>query len=306
MPMTQTSPNTLVILGPTASGKTTLGVQLARTLGGEILSADSRQVYQGLDIGSGKDLSEYNEGGTPVPYYLIDIVTLKEEYNLFRFQQDCYAAWSHIHERGPLPIIVGGTGLYLEAVLQGYRMVDAPENPALREELNNLDKAALLKQLKRAKPDLHNQTDTLDRDRTIRAIEIAVYSEKHPPPPAPDIRPQVLGIQWDRTILRQRITTRLKERMDNGLIEEVEALHATGYSWERLEFLGLEYRFISQLLQGKINNKNDCTQKLNAAIHQFAKRQETWFRRMERKGTKIHWVPEGALPLALAQLRGSE
>ena len=301
--MSDGKPNTLVILGPTASGKTTLGVQLARMLGGEILSADSRQVYRGLDIGSGKDLTEYGSGADGVPYHLIDIVGLEEEYNLFRYQQDCYSAWEDVHERGALPIIVGGTGLYLEAVLQGYRMVDAPKNPSLRESLADLDDEGLVARLQAVKPDLHNLTDSIDRERTIRAIEIAEYSAEHPPPPAPDVQAQVLGVQWDRAVLRERIAARLKARMAEGLIEEVEQLHASGVSWERLELLGLEYRFISQLLQGSINNENDCYQKLLAAINQFAKRQETWFRRMEKRGTKIHWVPEGALPHALAAMR---
>ncbi|MBI1320560.1 MAG: tRNA (adenosine(37)-N6)-dimethylallyltransferase MiaA [Candidatus Hydrogenedens sp.] len=295
--------NTLVVLGPTASGKTRLAVQLARTLGGEILSADSRQVYRGLDIGSGKDLSEYAEGGALVPYRLIDIADLDSEYSVFHFQRDCFAAWEDVTARGSLPIITGGTGLYLDAVLRGYRMAEVPEDVALRARLDALDDAALAAELQTLKPEQHNTTDTLDRARTIRAIEITTHEHEHPPEPGPPIRAVVLGALWPREELRKRIAARLQERLNVGMIEEVEALHARGVPWERLDLLGLEYRFVAAYLRGDLKNRNDLFQKLNAAIAQFAKRQDTWFRRMERNGTEIHWVPEARLDAALAILR---
>lgn len=298
--------NTLVVLGPTASGKTRLAVGLAGALGGEILSADSRQVYRGLDIGSGKDLSEYSVEGRPIPYHLIDCADLSEEYSVFHFQRDCFAAWEAVMARETLPILCGGTGLYLDAVLSGYRLVEAPENPTLRAELGGLDDDALAAQLRALQPEQHNTTDLGDRARMIRAIEIAAYSKDHPAPPAPPVRPLILGVAWPRQVLWERIGQRLKARLAEGLIEEVERLHEAGASWECLELLGLEYRFVSQYLQGEIRSKNDLFQKLNVAIRQFAKRQDTWFRRMERRGAVIHWIPEGRLDAALAVLRHHE
>ncbi len=302
-PMASSKHNTLVVLGPTASGKTSLGVQLARFLGGEILSADSRQVYRGLDIGSGKDLEEYATGGTAVPYHLIDIADLAEEFSVFAYQQAFYGAFEEVRSRGALPVVVGGTGLYLEAALSGYRMVAAPEDPELRAELEGLDDDALRTRLVALRPELHNRTDLEDRRRTVRAIEIAEYARDHAPPPAPEVRPLILGTCWDRDVLRRRIALRLRERLENGMIEEVEGLHAAGHSWERLELLGLEYRFIAQFLQGVIKNRNDLFQKLNAAIVQFSKRQGTWFRRMERKGATIHWIEEADLNTAMHVVR---
>lgn len=294
---------TLVVLGPTASGKTRLGAQLAHEFNGEILSADSRQVYRGLDIGSGKDLNEYMVEGAPVPYHLIDLVDLDTEFNVFMYQQAFFEAWERIQDHGKLPVVVGGTGLYLEAVLKGYRMVEAPENPALRSELADLSLEQLTERLRALKPDLHNTTDIKDRERCIRAIEIAVFGQTHTPEPAPPLRPLVLGARWPRPVLLNRISRRLKERLDSGLIEEVEHLHDYGYSWPRLELLGLEYRFVSQYLQGLIKNRNDLFQKLNAAIAQFAKRQETWFRRMERNGVEIHWIDRAHAEDALRVVR---
>lgn len=295
--------NSLVVLGPTASGKTALGVKLARLLGGEILSVDSRQVYRGLDIGSGKDLSEYGAGKNAVPYHLIDIVDLSSEFSVFDFQNACFDAWEDVRGRGALPVLVGGTGLYLEAALSAERMVPVPEDTELRKELEALSDEALAQRLRDAKPDTHNTTDFTERDRTVRAIEIAVHSARCGAKPAPPIRPLVLGIQWDREILRRRITARLRARLEEGMIDEVEQLHDAGWSWERLERLGLEYRLVSCFLRGQIRNRNDLFQKLNTAIHQFAKRQETWYRRMERRGQEIHWVSEARLDPALAILR---
>ena len=290
--------NLIVLLGPTASGKTRLGVRLAATWDGEILSADSRQVYRGLDIGSGKDLAEYTLDDHTVPHHLIDIVDIDTEFSVFDFQQAAYTAFEAILDRGKQPFLVGGTGLYLDAVLQRYRMVAAPENAALRNEVATWTVEALAARLIQVKGALHNTTDLMDhdgvaRERLVRALEIAEYSREHPPEPAPDIHALVLGVLWDREVLRERIRIRLKERLQTGLIEEVEGLHARGIPWERLEQLGLEYRFLAEFLQGKIRSRNDLLQKLHSAICQFAKRQDTWFRRMERQGTVIHWIPEG-------------
>ncbi len=292
--------DTIVVLGPTASGKTRLGVALARELNGEIISADSRQVYRGMDIGTGKDLVEYGD----VTYHLIDIVDPGEDFNVFLFQRLCFAAMEEIRERGRLPVIVGGTGLYLDAVLRKYRMVEVPENSELRRELSSLSMDELAARIMAVNPRLHNTTDLLDRDRLVRAIEIAEYERDHEPEPLPEIRPIVFGVRWERSALRSRITARLKERLASGMIEEVERLHNQGIPYETLEFYGLEYRFVARHLKGELN-RNDLFQKLNSAIHDFAKRQDTWFRRMERQGTTIHWLNGAGDPLeeALAILR---
>jgi len=293
-----TMKNLLVILGPTASGKTRLGVDLARACGAEILSVDSRQVYRGLDIGSGKDLEEYVVGGRTVPYHLIDIVDLDIEFSVFDFQRRFFETFESLQKRGTPAIGVGGSGLYLEAVLKRYRMVDVPPDQLLRSELGNTPIEDLRLRLKALRP-THNTTDLEDVDRLIRAIEIAEYSSRHEPEPAPAIDALVLGVRWDRKILRRRIRARLGARLEAGLIEEVEALHSNGVPWEKLSFLGLEYRFVSQFLRGEIRNRNDLEQKLASAICAFAKRQETWFRRMQRQGVAIHWVEEGATSEAL-------
>jgi tRNA dimethylallyltransferase len=275
----------LVILGPTASGKTRLGVELSRLVSGEIISADSRQVYRGMDIGTGKDRAEYGE----VPCHLIDIVAPGYEFNVFEFQRRFLECFADIRVRGNMPVLVGGTGMYLEAVLKGYRLAEVPENHSLRAELANLSSDALTERLKHVAARLHNTTDLLDRHRLVRAIEIAAYDRSHPLEPLPEIRSLVFGIRWNREALRRRITDRLKERLAQGMIEEVAELHASGVPWETLEFYGLEYRFIARHLKGELS-RNDMIQKLNSAIHDFAKRQETWFRRMEKNGIAIHWL----------------
>lgn len=283
--------DTIVILGPTASGKTRLGVGVAREVGGEIISADSRQVYRGMDLGTGKDLDEYGE----TPYHLIDLLNPGEEFNVFRFQRLCFAAMDEIRGRGRVPVIVGGTGLYLDAVLRGYRMVEAPEDPGLRAELASQSPEELASRLLALNPRLHNTTDLLDRERLARAIEIAEYERNHEPEPLPEFHPMVFGVRWERSMLRRRITARLRARLDAGLIDEVERLHREGVSYETLDFYGLEYRFVARHLQGELT-RNDLFQKLNSAIHDFAKRQETWFRRMERQGVGIHWLDGAGEP----------
>jgi len=299
------TPNAVIVLGPTASGKTRLAVHLAARLDGEVISADSRQVYRGLDIGSGKDLDEYTLDGRAIPFHLIDICGLEHEFSVFEFQQRCFHCLDDCWERAAMPVICGGTGLYLEAVLQGYRMVAVPEDDTLRAELHALDDDALRARLASLRPDQHNTTDAIDRARTIRAIEIAEYTAQNPPPPAPEIRPVVLGVQWPREEQRQRIRERLHARLEAGLIEEVQGLLESGIPPERLDLLGLEYRFVTQYLRGEIRSRNDLTQKLAAAIAQFAKRQETWFRRMERRGTPIHWVPQGDVDEAWGVVGGA-
>jgi tRNA dimethylallyltransferase len=279
--------NLLAVLGTTASGKTSLAVQLARALNGEIISADSRQVYRGLDIGSGKDLDEYQE----IKHHLIDVADPGYEYNIFDFQQDFIATFDDMQARQKLAIMAGGSALYVDSILKGYRLVEVPENPALREELAALEQSALVERLLSLKPNQHNTTDILERDRLIRAIEIAIGEQNADRDQVefPNINPHVLAIKWQRDVVRQRITARLKARLKSGLIEEVEGLHRQGVSWETLYFYGLEYRFVGQFLQGQLN-RNDMVQKLNTAIHQFAKKQDTWLRRLERSDTKIHWI----------------
>jgi len=279
--------NMLVVLGSTASGKTKLAVALAQMLNGEIISADSRQVYRGLDIGSGKDLDEYQD----IKHHLIDIVDPGYEYNIFDFQQNVIDAYQEITNKNKLAIMAGGSALYVDSILKGYRLIEVPENIALRASLATLSHDDLVNKLQQLKPNLHNTTDLIDRDRLVRAIEIAQgeHDAQGSHNDFPDLKPLIFAIRWPREVIRQRITERLKVRMEQGLIEEVAQLHAQGVSWETLYFYGLEYRFIAQHLQGQLS-KNDCFQKLNAAIHQFSKKQDTWLRRLERNGTNIHWL----------------
>jgi tRNA dimethylallyltransferase len=284
--------NLIVILGPTASGKTRHAARLARELGGEVISADSRQVYKGMDLGTGKDLDEFVVDHVRVPYHLIDIVTPDYEFNVFEFQQRFFECFLEISGRGILPIMVGGTGLYIEAVIAGYRMRKVPEDHAFRKEAKRQDLETLRDRLFNVNPALHNTTDLLDRKRVIRAIEIAEYSRDHPISPEqgiPSINPLIIGVRWEREVLRRRITERLQQRLAVGMIEEVNTLHQSGISWEKLSFFGLEYRYISLYLRGEMTY-DEMFRTLNTKIHQFAKRQDTWFRRMERHGIKIHWI----------------
>jgi len=283
--------NLIVILGPTASGKTALAAQLAKVLGSEIISADSRQVYRGMDLGTGKDFSEYCVEGVAIPCHLIDIIDPNVDFSVFDYQQCFFRCFTEISSRGVLPLLVGGTGLYLESVLQGYRMREVPENPELRKELASEPMESLVRRLLALRSRVHNKSDILDRARLIRAIEIAAHSRHHDHvwPPPPRIEALVAGVRWERRLLRQRITARLRQRLAAGMIEEVRSLNASGVSWERLHYFGLEYRYIGLYLQGILDYQT-MFETLNTKIHQFAKRQETWFRRMERNGTVIHWI----------------
>jgi len=286
--------NLLVVLGPTASGKTGLAVRLARRIGGEILSADSRQVYRGMDLGTGKDLAEYGRSGDLVPFHLIDICDPEEEFSVFTFQELFYPCFREILRRGKIPILTGGTGLYLDSVIRGYRMPAVPENQRLREKLAGEGMESLRRRFRSLCPDVHNTTDLLERERLIRPIEIAEFSREHPhaaEPPVP-VSPLVIGIRCDRNDLRRKITLRLQSRLEAGMIDEVRRLHDRGIAWERLESFGLEYRYVSLYLQQKIT-REEMFQTLKTRIHQFAKRQETWFRGMEKNGVRIRWI-EGA------------
>ena len=306
--------NCIVILGPTAVGKTGVGVGVADFYSGQIISADSRQVYKGLDIGSGKDLDEYilDKGKSTerkIPYHLIDNADVKDEYNVFNYQKDFYKIFSDLQEQKILPVIVGGTGMYLDAIVRGYDLVEVPTNQELRKQLagkSEIELTQILSELKiKSGNKLHNSTDITERHRLLRAIEIEVFtqekksnpelnnyrnSEEDKMPLRPEIKPIIIGTTFERSILRDNVTKRLKQRLQEGMINEVQSIHDSGISWERLERLGLEYRFVSEFLQGKILTEQELFEKLNTAIHQFVKRQETWFRGMERKGVNIFWL----------------
>ncbi len=287
--------NLIVLLGPTASGKTRLAARLAAELGAELISADSRQVYRGMDIGTGKDLSEYVVDGAPVPYHLIDVAEPGHLFSVFEFQQRFYSCFYEIAARGKMPILVGGTGLYIESVLREYRMLPVPEDASLRGELAGKGMEELAAMLLHLNPALHNTTDLTGRERLVRAIEIALHTVRHGSQDAierPGIVPLVIGIRWDRAVLRERITQRLRERLGQGMIEEVRRLRDSGVPWERLDEMGLEYRYVSLYLRGEMAFE-EMVRTLNIRIHQFAKRQDTWFRGMERRGITIHWI-EGA------------
>jgi tRNA dimethylallyltransferase len=280
-------PELITILGPTATGKTKLATCLAFQINGEIISADSRQVYKGLDIGTGKDLDDYVVEGRQIPYHLINNADVSYEYNLFDFQQDFLRAFYKL-KNDKMPILVGGTGLYLESVLKGYNLKKAPINEELRRELSKETDETLIDLLSSYRP-LHNKTDIEERERLIRAIEIAKFEHEHPEVKFPAIDSIIFGVKLDRQAIKDRITLRLQERLKNGMIEEVDSLLHQGTPAQRLFKLGLEYRFIAQYLTNELNY-NDMYQKLNSAIHAFAKRQMTWFRKMEREGIVINWI----------------
>jgi tRNA dimethylallyltransferase len=280
----------ITVLGPTAVGKTAFAAHLALALDAEIISADSRQVFSGMDIGTGKDLADYNVDGKIIPSHLLDIAEVGTEYNVFQFQSDFQNAWDVITAKGKIPILCGGTGLYLESVLLGYNLAEVPENVALRQELDLLENYELIKKISSYRQ-LHNTTDSIDRERMLRAIEIEWFKEQYQKQqPENDFsHTPVLGIRFDRKIVRERITARLTQRLKEGMIEEVQHLLDKGISKERLIFYGLEYKFVTMYLSGEMNY-DEMFRLLNTAIHQFAKRQMTWFRRMEKKRIKILWL----------------
>lgn len=279
----------ITILGPTASGKTALAASLARKMGNaEIISADSRQVYRGMDIGTGKDLADYTVGGVDIPYHLIDIVEAGERYNLFQFQQDFWTAYNDIRQRGKFPIMCGGTGLYIESVLKSYKMVPVPENPELRRKLEHYTLEELTQLLGTYKA-LHNTTDVDTPKRAIRAIEIQQYykENKIDEREFPSLRSLTIGVRVDREVRRQKISQRLRDRLDQGMLQEVEGL-LRKVPADALMYYGLEYKYLTQCCIGQLSYE-EMVRQLEIAIHQFAKRQMTWFKGMERRGTPIIW-----------------
>jgi tRNA dimethylallyltransferase len=289
----------IAILGPTASGKTTLAAHLAAKLHTEIISADSRQVYRRMDLGTGKDLADYEVEGQPIPYHLIDIAEPGTKYNVFQYQQDFLRAYKDIADKGKLPIVCGGSGLYIESILRGYRMEDVRENKALRQQLEGKSLEELTEILKTYKT-LHNTVQTDTAKRAIRAIEIADFYEQHGISQTaegnqPLYHPLVIGVKIDRELRREKISRRLRQRLDEGMVEEVKGLLAEGIAAEDLIYYGLEYKFLTLYVTGQLSYEEMVSQ-LEIAIHQFAKRQMTWFRGMERRGVKIHWI-EATLPM---------
>lgn len=280
----------ITILGPTASGKTPLAVALADKLGAEIISGDSRQVYRRMDLGTGKDLVDYVVDGRPVPYHLIDIVEPGYKYNVFEYQRDFLKAYEAISAKGKLPVLCGGTGMYIESVLKGYRLLPVPENPELRASLEGKSLEELTDILKRYKK-LHNSTDVDTAKRAVRAIEIEEYYKQQPPEyrKFPSLKSLIIGVDIDRELRREKITRRLKQRLEEGMVEEVRGLLAEGIPAENLIYYGLEYKFLTQYAIGELSYE-EMFHQLETAIHQFAKRQMTWFRGMERRGFTIHWL----------------
>ena len=289
----------ITILGPTASGKTPLAAALAKEIGGEIISADSRQVYRRMDIGTGKDLEDYTlhtpHSTLHIPYHLIDIAEPGTKYNLFQYQQNFFEVYNDIIGRGVTPILCGGTGLYIEAVLKGYKLSPVPQNPALRQQLEGKSLEELTQMLVELKAkngsNMHNKTDVDSCQRAIRAIEIEEYNLHQPTAKRelPPVDSLIIGVNIDREERRRKITNRLKTRLEGGMVEEVKALLDEGISADDLIYYGLEYKFVTEYLLGKISYDEMFT-RLEIAIHQFAKRQMTWFRGMERRGFTIHWI----------------
>lgn len=297
----------ITILGPTATGKTKLAVKLASILGGEIISADSRQVYRGMNLGTGKDLDDFIVQGKQIPYHLIDLHDPGYEYNIFEFQSDFKNAHSLIEKRGNIPIMCGGSGMYLDSILRAYQMKQAPLNEKLREDLEGLSHKMLIDRLKAVSP-LHNTTDVNIPERLIRAIEIAEAenSSKVLFDYIKVLRTINFGILFERKQIRERITERLQKRLEEGMIDEVKNLLDEGFTEDQLTFYGLEYKYLIMCVVGKIS-WDEMFDKLNIAIHQFAKRQMTWFRRMEKKGVHINWIDgnlssEESLSLILKKL----
>ena len=288
--MKQQNTNLIVVLGPTASGKTTFAVNLAYCLKSEIISADSRQIYTEMNLGTGKDLIDYTIHNENIPYYLIDILDAGCKYNVYEYQRDFVTVFKNLTEKNMVPILCGGTGMYIEAVLKNYNLVEVPINEELRTRLDIFSDAELIKILAEKKP-LHNVSDTTFRERTIRAIEIADFHENNSKniSEKPQINPIIFGIRYNRDIERINITQRLQQRLEDGMIKEVELLLKNGVNATNLMYYGLEYKFLTLHVTGEISYK-EMFEKLNTAIHQFAKRQMTWFRKMEKNGAKIHWI----------------
>ena len=286
----------ITILGPTASGKTPFAAALAYELNSEIISADSRQIYRQMDLGTGKDLADYTVNGRAIPYHLIDIADPGYKYNVFEYQRDFLAAYEDIRQRGLLPILCGGTGMYLESVLKGYKLMPVPENPELRARLANCSLEELTRQLSQYKT-LHNSTDVDTVKRVIRAIEIEEYYAAHPVPERefPSLKSLIIGVDIDRELRREKITRRLKQRLDEGMVDEVRKLIEQGIHPDDLIYYGLEYKYLTLYVTGQLTF-DEMFRGLEIAIHQFAKRQMTWFRGMERRGFTIHWV-QAELPM---------
>lgn len=285
----------ITVLGPTASGKTTFAAALAARLDTEIISADSRQIYRSMDIGTGKDLADYTVNGKAIPYHLIDICDPGYKYNVFEYQHDFFRAYEAIREKGKLPILCGGTGMYIEAVLKGYKLLDVPQNPELRESLKDKSLPEL-EQILAGYKVLHNKTDVDTAQRAIRAIEIEEYYKSE----APDaneydpVNSLIIGIDIDRELRREKISRRLRARLDEGMVDEVKGIIASGVKPEDLIYYGLEYKYLTLYIIGELSYE-DMVSQLEIAIHQFAKRQMTWFRGMERRGSEIHWI-DATLP----------
>ena len=285
----------ITILGPTASGKTSLAAALAARIDAEIISADSRQVYRGMTIGTGKDLDDYRQGDRLIPYHLIDICEPGTKYNLFQYQQDFHLIYNNIVARGVRPILCGGTGLYIESVLKGYALSPVPQNQALRDELADKSLAELTEMLEDLKHRnhsvMHNRTDVDTAQRAIRAIEIETYNLEHPTDnrTLPPIASVIIGVDINREERRRKITQRLKQRLEEGMVDEIRQLLDRGIAPENLIYYGLEYKFVTEYVIGKTRYE-EMFRQLEIAIHQFAKRQMTWFRGMERRGFTIHWI----------------
>ena len=286
----------IALLGPTASGKTPFAAALAAELDTEIISADSRQIYKQMDLGTGKDLADYTVNGRLVPYHLIDIAEPGYKYNVFEYQRDFLAAYEDIRQRGKLPIVCGGTGMYLESVLKGYRLLPVPENPELRQKLAHHTVEELTQILKGYKT-LHNTTDVDTAKRAIRAIEIEEYYAHTPVDERtfPKLNSLIIGVDIDRDLRRAKITRRLKQRLNDGMVEEVRHLLTQGIAPEDLIYYGLEYKYLTLYIIGQLTYE-EMFHELETAIHQFAKRQMTWFRGMERRGFTIHWI-NATLPM---------
>lgn len=282
----------ITILGPTACGKTHFAACLAAKTGGEIISADSRQVYKRMNLGTGKDYDDYLVNGKIIPYHLIDILEPGENYNVFEYQKDFLGALNEIKNRGKMPIMCGGTGLYIDAIIKGYRLLQVPPDNLLRKELESKTLEELTHILRKYRK-LHNTTDIDTKKRAIRAIEIEEYHHQHPENGTlfPRFNTILIGIKYDREVIKRRITDRLNDRLKKGMIEEVEKLLGEGLKPEQLIYYGLEYKYITLYLTGEIEY-NEMFSRLNIAIHQFAKRQITWFRKMEKEGAVIHWLEE--------------